>query len=189
MRIVAVIVLQAGTLLGLAGYHESVRAQAPTFRIPLQPYDPHDVLRGRYFRLNPLDARITLDAPEARLKAEKATLPGRTPFVGDALVGFCPDGEHHRVCALRLLSEPASGPPAAFWSRARVEVWGATPRSDAPPHRVTVDFGLDRFFIPNRATLPGLERDPGWELEVSYRPGQRLLPRRLFFRGQPVAFD
>jgi hypothetical protein len=42
------VALQAAVILGWAGYHERVRASAPTFRIPLAPRDPYDVLRGRY---------------------------------------------------------------------------------------------------------------------------------------------
>ncbi len=57
-RVVGLAAFQVVVLLGWAAQNEYVRATAPTFRIPLQPRDPYDVLRGRYFVLNPRDSSI-----------------------------------------------------------------------------------------------------------------------------------
>lgn len=185
-RLLALVLLQAGTMLAWAGHSDYVLAHAPTFRVPLQPVDPYDPLRGRYFRLGYADGRIVPGQPPARLTAEAAApLLHDAAFAGDALVGFCPDGATYRACALQPLGAP-TGTGAAYWVRARVEYYRAAKGGGAP---LMLDFAPDRFFIPNRARLPGRERDPGWELEVAYRPGQRLVPRRLWFRGQPVVFD
>ena len=78
----------------LAGHHERVRAQAPTFRIPLAPRDPYDVLRGRYFILNPLDRDLNTSQGGAILTGAtvETFLRGEKGFYGTALVGFCPAG-------------------------------------------------------------------------------------------------
>jgi hypothetical protein len=70
---------------------------------------------------------------------------------------------------------------ARFWSRGF-----ATIREQEPGWRLDLDLGLRRFFIPNRVQLPAPESQSGWSLEVSYRPGQSLLPRRLIYAGSPI---
>jgi hypothetical protein len=188
-------VLQLGVILGWAGYHEHVRASAPTFRIPLQPVDPYDVIRGRYFRLNPLDGSLKTGHSGTPLDAAAAQrIAGSGSYYhGPLLVGFCPLGDVYRVCDLRRIGDDGGTTPARAWSRARATVsWqpvtygpAGKPVSD-PGWFVMLDLGLDRFFLPNRTELPGREIDTGWELEVSHRPAQPLLPLRLWFRGQPV---
>jgi hypothetical protein len=184
---------QAGVILAWAGYHEHVRATAPTFRIPLHPVDPFDVLRGRYFTLNPLDGTLKTGRPDTVLTPEaiEAFLPqGQREYYGFALIGFCPVGEVRRVCALRqpgVLYREA-GPAGTLWAHGHAIVrWedaagGNTPE---PGWRVTLDLQLDRFFLPNKIQLPGRENESGWELEVSHRPDRPLLPLRLWFKGQP----
>lgn len=196
-RLIGLAAFQVAVLLGWAAQNEYVRATAPTFRIPLQPRDPYDVLRGRYFVLNPRDASVKTGAEGVVLTAEevKRFLGKETSFMGPALVGFCPQGDVHRVCALANLREqPASG-PAQHWSRAHLwirwedHVWRSGQQVTEPGYRLNIDLALDRFFLPNRATLPARENEPGWEVEVCHRPGLTPLPRRLFFKGQPVFGD
>jgi hypothetical protein len=97
------------------------------------------------------------------------------------------------VCDLRRIGESSAAGDARAWARARATVWHQPPTAAANGIAaveagwvVTLDLGLDRFFLPNRLELPGRENEPGWELEVSHRPAQPLLPLRLWFRGQPV---
>ncbi|HLA78999.1 MAG TPA: GDYXXLXY domain-containing protein [Vicinamibacteria bacterium] len=196
-RLIGLAVFQVVVLLGWAAQNEYVRATAPTFRIPLQPRDPYDVLRGRYFILNPSDAAIKTGLDGVLLPAEevKRFLGTDVAFVGTALVGFCPQEQRHRVCALARSKEPLSGKPGQYWSRAGLTVrwedrtWRAGKEVPEPGYRVHVDLGLDRFFLPNRAVLPARENEPGWEVEVCHRPGLTPLPRRLLFKGQPVFGD
>lgn len=178
-KIILLGVFQIAAILGWAGYHEYVRQTAPTFRIPLSPVDPFDVLRGRYFILNPQDARIKSGGGRLDDDAIGRFLASEPFFHGPALVGFCPEGEAYRVCNLARLDASPSG-PESFWVRAFV-----TLSVSAPNWFITVDFGLDRFFLPNRVRLPGGENNAGWELEVLYRPRQSLLAYRLWFGGQP----
>ena len=196
MRKVAILAaVQIGVILAWAGYHERVRAHAPTFRIPLTPRDPYDVLRGRYFILNPLDSRLKTGQGDTLLtKATVETfLRGEKYFDGPALIGFCPMADVHRVCGLQRLEDGT--PSDGFWARSRVTVVDEpTNYRDGkqvadPGWRVSLNMDLDRFFLPEKFVLPGRENDTGWQLEVSHRPGLPLLPKRLWFRGQPVRIE
>jgi hypothetical protein len=178
-RVWALLALQVGTLLVWAAHNERVWATAPTFRIPLQPRDPYDLVRGRYFILNPEDA--TIDAgPDHPMHGDLDRLAEARHFAGRVSVGFCLAGQVHRVCAVRPREEPTSG-PAQFWSTGY-----ATLQESSGRWRLQLDLGLRRFFIPNRLELPAPETARGWELEVCHRPGQTPLPRRLYFDGRPI---
>lgn len=179
-RLLALAAFQVFVILGWAAYHEAVWATAPTFRIPLRPRDPFDPLRGRYFVLNPQDSAIATGSSPLTATEVGRFLGSATSFEGGAQVGFCPEEDVYRICALRRLHEDG-GEPARFWSRAFVTV---VPRP--PGWSLRVDLGLNRFFIPNRSQLPARENEPGWQLEVCHRPGLSPLARRLFFRGQAV---
>lgn len=194
-RLIALSALQVVVMLGWAAQNEYVRATAPTFRIPLQPRDPYDILRGRYFVMNPKDASIKTGAEGILLTAEgvKRFLGAETSFTDTALVGFCPQGESYRVCALARVGERPPSGSAQHWSRARrlsihweSQAWRDGKQVPEPGYRVAIDLALDRFFLPNHASLPARENEPGWEVEVCHRPGLTPLPRRLFFKGQPV---
>ena len=176
-RAIVLLVVQTGVILGWAGYHATLRAYAPTFRVPLDPQDPYDLLRGRYFVLNPRDRTIETSRLDEQSRRDLAS--GRGRLGQDMLIGFCPEGTGYRVCAVRALGSPDSG-RATYWARARASAWGND--------KARIDLGLHRFFIPNRAEIPQ-GRQEGWELEVSYRRDQRLLPRRLWFQGRPWDLD
>jgi hypothetical protein len=173
--------MQIASLLSWAGYHEYVWATAPTFRIPLQPRDPYDLLRGRYFVLNPQDGTLVPSDPLSEPELRRF-LGDDSFFSGGALVGLCRSGDVHRVCRLRRLGQPAPADDGVeFWSRGSVTVREQEKRLSAE-----LDLGLSRFFIPNRVTLPGPENASGWELELSHRPEMEPLPRRLFFKGEAL---
>lgn len=180
-RLAILAAFQVLAILSWASYHEYVWATAPTFRVPLRPRDPFDLIRGRYFVLNPQDS--SLDSGSASLtQAEVDHLLGSSnAFVGSVQVGFCAAGDVYRVCAL---ARPAEKPPtgsARFWCKGF-----ATLTKHESGWRLALDLGLRRFFIPNRLQLPGGENEEGWELEVSHRAGLTPLPRRLFFKGSPI---
>ena len=179
-RILVLAAFQTLAILSWASYHEYVWATAPTFRIPLRPRDPFDLIRGRYFVLNPLDSSIDWRSPLFP-RADVERLAGASGgFDGTIQVGFCPVDSVYRVCALAQLGEKAVG-PARFWCRAY-----ATVGTYDGHWNVNLDLGLHRFFIPNRLALPAHENQEGWELDVSYRPGLSALPRRLVFKGLPI---
>lgn len=179
-RLVALAAFQVLAILSWASYHEYVWATAPTFRVPLRPRDPFDLIRGRYFVLNPQDA--SLDSRSASLphgEIDRLLGPSNA-FVGSIQVGFCSTGDVYRVCALARPGETPMG-SAPFWCKGF-----ATLTKQDNGWRLELDLGLRRFFIPNRLQLPAGENEEGWELEVSYRPGLSPLPRRLFFKGVPL---
>ena len=167
-------------ILGWASYHEYVWAAAPTFRVPLRPRDPFDLIRGRYFVLNPQDTSIDAESTSFSPQEVDRFLGSAKAFAGRVQVGFCAAGEIHRACALARPGERPAG-PARYWSKGF-----ATLTKQDRGWKLELDLGLRRFFIPSRLQLPGGENQEGWELEVSYRPGLSLLPRRLFFRGTPI---
>jgi len=187
-KIAILAAVQIGFMLAWAGYHERVRASAPTFRIPLAPRDPYDVLRGRYFVLNPRDTQLKTGEGDTLLTAAtvQTFLRGETYFIGPALIGFCRVGDVHRVCGLQRLEDGT--PRDGLWARSRVNIVDEYGLAD-PGWRVILNMDLDRFFLPEKFELPGAETETGWQLEVSYRPGQPLLPRRLWFQGQPVRIE
>ena len=178
-RLLGLAAFQVLAILSWASYHEYVWATAPTFRVP-RPRDPFDLIRGRYFVLNPQDASI--DSRSASLpQGEIERLVGSAnAFAGSVQVGFCPTGDVYRVCALARPEGKVVG-SARFWCKGF-----ATLTKQDTGWKLELDLGLRRFFIPNRFQLPGRENQEGWELEVSYRPGLSPLPRRLFFRGSPI---
>ena len=179
-RLLVLAAFQVLAILSWASYHEYVWATAPTFRVPLRPRDPFDLIRGRYFVLNPQDTSI--DAPSTSFSQQEVDrfLGSANAFAGSVQVGFCAAGDVYRVCALARPGEPPSG-PARFWCKGF-----ATLAKQGSGWKLDLDLGLRRFFIPNRLQLPGRENQEGWELEVSYRPGLSALPRRLFFKGTPI---
>jgi hypothetical protein len=179
-RVLVLAAFQVLVILSWASYHEYVWASAATFRIPLRPSDPFDVVRGRYFVLNPLDSMLdwrSLQFPQADVERLVGTSGS---FRGVVQVGFCPVDDVYRVCALARPGEKGSS-TARFWCRAFAIVWRVEGHWN-----VTLDLGLRRFFIPNRLELPAPENRAGWQLEVSYRPGLSALPRRLVFKGTPI---
>ncbi|HXU44249.1 MAG TPA: hypothetical protein VN783_01880 [Thermoanaerobaculia bacterium] len=189
-KVLLLALCEAGVLLAWAGYHERLWATAPTFRIALRPVDPHDVLRGRYFILNPKDGSFagrTADSGPLLSDAALARFLGReTAYHGRARIGFCPRGAIERICALARPGGPPTG-PAEHWVAGQVRIWYAKgPDESSRGYTGSIDLGLDSFFLPERAKLPAPENAPGWELEVVYRPDLPPLPKRLWFGGRPV---
>ncbi len=190
-KILILALVQVGTILGWAGYHERLWQRASTFRIALNPVDPYDVLRGRYFILNPRGAGFDTAKPVpgstltwGAISASPWSWDASSSYSGSAQVGFCPAGPLRTICALTLPGSPRPPAPGnTLWALGKVEISRGESRFNG-----TIDLGLDRFFLPNRALLPAPENAPGWELEVVHRPGLPLLPKRLWFRGKPVAF-
>lgn len=179
-RLLGLAAFQILVILAWASYHEYVWATAPTFRIPLRPRDPFDLIRGRYFVLNPLDASIA--SGSSTVTPEITRFVGSSgSFAGNVRVGFCPVEAVYRVCAVARSGEELPQGPARFWCKAF-----AVLRKQEGGWSLELDLGLRRFFIPNRIQLPARENEEGWELEVSYRPRLSPLPRRLYFRGTPV---
>jgi len=179
-RVLILAGFQVLVMLSWASYHEYVWATAPTFRIPLRPSDPFDLVRGRYFILNPLDSRVDWRSPQFP-RADVERLVGSSgAFAGVVQVGFCPVDGVYRVCALARLQETAP-PQARFWCRGY-----ATAFMLESHWSLSLDLGLHRFFIPNRLRLPARENEGGWQVDVSYRPGLPALPRRLVFKGTPI---
>ncbi len=192
-KVIILGLFQIGLILGWAMENEWIRTTAPSFRIPLRPVDPFDPVRGRYFILNPADRQLSTTS-DSQLTTEEARqfITAADPkandsyYSGRALVGLCPEEHLFRVCALRPAgSSSPEGHRAKYWVAALVNLSSY----QSAGYRVDIDFKLDKFFLPNRIQLPGRENSAGWELEAVYREGKYLIPRRLYYRGEPVPTD
>lgn len=179
-RILALAAFQVLAIVSWASYHEYVWATAPTFRVPLRPRDPFDLIRGRYFVLNPQDTSIDSGSTSLPQAEVDRFLGSSSLFLGKVQVGFCPSGSVYRVCGLARPGETTPG-SARFWCKGFANL-----TKQPGGWNLALDLGLRRFFIPSRLQLPARENQEGWELEVSYRPGLCPLPRRLLFKGTPI---
>lgn len=191
-KVLILALVQAGTMLAWAGYHESLWRSAPTFRLALAPVDPYDVLRGRYFILNPKGTAIGTAPASANDPLPAAVyqdfLGKEDSYQGKAHIAFCPAGAVRKICGLARPGAPPPALPGALWATGDLSLWRNLNRADKVRFSGGFDLGLDRFFLPNRAQLPAPENAPGWELEVVHRQGLPLLPKRLWFGGKPVEF-
>lgn len=178
-RALLLALVQAGVILGWAGAEDFARRAAPTFRVALVAKATSEEHSGRHARFQPADLELRPDAPDTLLTHAEVLrfLAGAEEFRGPALVGFCPQGDVQRVCALARMDDPQASraTSARFWSRARVRVW----QNDG--WRVRADFVATRLFLPERLALPAPENAPGWTLELAHREGRPPLPLRLWF--------
>jgi hypothetical protein len=183
-RVIALAAFQILTIAGWAGHEEHVRATARSFRIPLRPADPITTLPWRVLAAHPLDEEIDPGAPDVALGTDEVQrfLGTRKFFFGAALVGFCPRGDIERVCALAPIESAVPSGPARHWARAFVRLGEAPFTPKRPVGGSRINFQFDRLLMP--VPLPQTRSGPGFELEVADRPGQPLLPLRLWFRGQ-----
>jgi hypothetical protein len=179
-RVLILAAFQVLVILSWAAYHEYVWATAPTFKIPLRPRDPFDLVRGRYFVLNPLDSILDWRSFQFPRADVEHLVGSSNAFRGAVQVGFCPIDDVYRVCALAQPKEKTSA-KVRFWC-----LGFATVNKRDGHWYVDLDLGLHRFFIPHRLDLPAYENQEGWQVEVSHRPGLSAIPRRLFFKGTPI---
>jgi uncharacterized membrane-anchored protein len=135
---VVVVVLQAGFLLGWAGYHEWNLTAAPVILLETAPVDPRDLLRGDYVIL-------------AYKIGEVPRPPGREILrrSREIWVSLRQDGRFHGVAS-------------ASWSRPAPEPGVMVVRGRARPQRrgataLRVDYGIEKYFVPEGRGRPRFE--------------------------------
>ncbi len=176
-RLLALAAFQVLAILGWASYHEYVWATAPTFRVPLRPRDPFDLIRGRYFVLNPQDTSIDARSISFSQQEVDRFLGSANAFAGSVQVGFCAAGDVYRVCALARPGETPSG-PARFWCKGFVDsssltgfsCLGERTRRDGSSRSAIVQV----VTAPSSSVLQGNTDRP----EVSVAPDALHRPRR-----------
>ena len=158
---------QACFLTAWAGYHEWVRQHAAVIRLSARPADPQDLLRGDYMALAYDIGDVTLP-PGAKEQAAAAA-------GGDVWVLLEPRGRDYvAVQASRERLEPKSG---------QVLVRGvAAPRWTRDRIRTAVDYGIERYFVPEGKGAP---RAKTLEVEASVSPAHRLYIRQVLVNGRP----
>ncbi len=153
-----VVALQVVFLVGWAGYHETVRRNAPTIRLKTLPVDPRDILRGDYMTLN------------YEISRPVQAVTGAGPLEGEVFVVLKPEGAHHVIAEILIEEPPANDP--RLWVSAKA--WGA---ADNP----RLDFGIERFFVPEGKGTPTFAT---LEVEASVSATHHLYIRRLWLDGE-----
>jgi uncharacterized membrane-anchored protein len=162
---VAAVVLHAVVLVGWAAGLEWDLARSPRIRLAVAQRDPRDLLRGMY-----VDLRFEIDEIPAGM------LTGAPPEPGERIwVTLAPkDGGVYRAVA-------ASRSAVAPGADQRVIV-GRVLWSPGPPRPVSVRYGIERFYVPERAsTVPRGQL----EAEIALTAAGRPFLTRLFVAGRP----
>jgi uncharacterized membrane-anchored protein len=161
---VAAVCVHALVLVGWAAGLEWDLARAPRIRLALAQRDPRDLLRGMY-----VDLRFEIQDIPAGMLAGAAPEPGERIWVTLAPK----DGVYSAVAASRTRLSP--GPDQ------RVIV-GRVQWSTGPSRPVSVRYGIERFYVPERA--PTVPRGR-LEAEVALTEAGRPFLTRLFVDGRP----
>lgn len=158
----SLVAAQAVFLLGWAGYHERVRQTAPTILLKVVPVDPRDLVRGDYMIL----AYDITTAP-APTGTEGDT------YGGDVFVVLEKRGPFHAVVKTSFI-EPTSVKPGQIWVRGTV-------RAFQPKERLLVDYGIERYFVPEGKGTPVFKQ---LAVRASVAPDHRLYIRQLLLDGK-----
>jgi uncharacterized membrane-anchored protein len=162
----AVVAAQALFLIGWAGWHEYVRATAPTLLLNTRPVDPRDILRGDYMILN-------YDISRHPAPADWPTNDG-----GTAYVIFRIQDDHAVVAEIRRDAPPAD--ETRLWAQATTaeETWQRAP---GEVRQLRLNYGIEQFFVPEGKGTPSFKK---LEVEVSVSPTHQLHIRRVLLDGQ-----
>ncbi len=162
---VGAIVVHALVLLGWAASLEWELARAPRIRLAVAQRDPRDLLRGVY-----VDLRFEIQ------EIPVSMIPGVLPEHGDPIwVTLAPkDSVYAAVAASRT---PATPGPDQRVIVGHVQSFGA-----GQSRRLSVEYGIERFYVPERAgTVPRGQL----EAEVALTERGRPFLTRLLVDGRP----
>jgi uncharacterized membrane-anchored protein len=143
--------------------------------LEVRGYDPVDALSGRYIRVPP--AIRTLAADDVSIVADRIEA-GATVWVG--LVRAEP---FWRPLELRVEEPPPNDDRDRVWIRGRLEKEWQRPQAGRYRGSLTVDYGFDRFYIPEAA------RDPTWATGADGRRAQLSLLVRVRASGEAAIED
>ncbi len=162
---VGAIAVHALVLLGWAASLEWELAHAPRIRLAVAQRDPRDLLRGVY-----VDLRFEIQ------EISVSMIPGVLPEHGDPIwVTLAPkDGVYAAVAASRT---PATPGPDQRVIVGHVQSFGA-----GPSRRLSVGYGIERFYVPESA---GPVPRGQLEAEIALTERGRPFLTRLFVDGRP----
>lgn len=159
-----IVLAQAVFLLAWAGYHEGVRAHAPTLLLKGRPVDPQDLLRGDFMILGYDISEVTLPA------GGPAAAPGTEVWV------LLERRDRYHV-VVRADPERLVPGPGQVLVHGKIVPGGRGGR-DA----VRVNYGIERYFVPEGRGSPRFKL---MEIEVSVSPEHRLYVKRVLLDGSP----
>ena len=164
MRWLAVVVaLQVSMLLGWAGYHEWIRATAPTIMLETRPVDPRDLLRGDYMILSYVIGNV-----KAPIDGLQPASPGREIWV------TLQPGEQFYEVGGTSWTQPKDG-AGLIVVRGRIH-------SELSQGKIQVDYGIEKFFVPENKGRPRFKK---MTVEATVGPGHLLGIKRLLLDGKP----
>ncbi|MBX7157582.1 MAG: GDYXXLXY domain-containing protein [Verrucomicrobiae bacterium] len=184
-RVLLLAIIITTFFIGWAGYQEWSWHSLPTARLELDPADPYDVLRGRYFILNPTVENISRSTNQNDREILKKFYAERgTNLLEKVYVIFEPDREGIAQ-PIRITSKTPSLTTNQFALLSRDRYYRRR-YSHLTGDYLDLNFQLKRFYLPSRLELPAQERQKGWQIEVILRPNYTAIPKALWFKEQLV---
>jgi uncharacterized membrane-anchored protein len=161
------VALQAALIAGLASWHALQRARGEIIFLETMPVDPRDLLRGDYVILN-----YKISNLHSNLFAEPL---GTYEQVGRTVhVVLGKRGPYHEAVAAAFTRPAAQAGQIILAGKVR-HSWN--------PGGVTVDYGLERFYVAEGTGNPVGEVT----VEVSVPPSGRGIIRQVYLDGLPYA--
>jgi uncharacterized membrane-anchored protein len=157
-----VVAAQALFLLGWAGWHEHVRATAPTVLLKTRPIDPRDILRGDYMILN------------YEISRHAAPIGWAGDETRAVYVMFKLEDGHGQIDEV-LLHEPAA-------SDRRLYAQAEAAQDSRARGALQLTYGIEQFFVPEGKGTP---RFKTLEVEAAVSPAHRLYIKRVLLDGKP----
>lgn len=161
----ALVAAQALFLLGWAGWLEAELARAPTVLLEVRPVDPAEILRGDYIRLG----YVIADVPKARFSGSWGADYGEP-----VCIEVRPGQEFWEVASAHV-GRCAGGRSAPD----RLGIQGSFSGYD--DDSVTVDYGIDRYYVPEGMGTPRGRLTARVAVTSWHRP----LLKQLYLDGRP----
>jgi uncharacterized membrane-anchored protein len=200
LALVLALAPQVLVLVGIIAREEHTLREGTRAVLEVRGYDPVDVLSGRY---------LALPLAITRLPAEEIALPSPPIAEGTTVWVGLERAEPYWKPFELVLSPPGVAASAdRVWLRGRLaQEWSGAPdreqdpdatppvdrRTGRPPgEALLVDYGLDRFYIPEKAADPTLRSQPGLEIPdlayaVRVTADGRAVIEDLLVAGEPYA--
>lgn len=176
---IATLGVQALLLVGMVAREEFTRINGTPVVLAVDAVDPMDLLSGRYVSV-PLKIR-NINLSTTAHDGEMLLSPGETVFVRLE--------DHQGLGEAVELATANAERPGGPWARASVAT--RTQVTEARG-RVELDYGVDRFYIPETGQDPSRERDAAgqrYEIRVAARIGEdgRIVIEDLLVNGEPYS--
>lgn len=184
-RVFLFAIIIAVFFIGWVGYQEWSWCSLPTAHLELDPVDPYDALRGRYFILNPTVENISRSTNQNDKKILKEFYAERGTNLLEKVYVIFERNREGIAQPIRITSKTPSLTSNQFALLSRDRYYRRHYRHLKGDY-LNLDFQLKRFYLPNRLKLPAKEREKGWHVEVILRPNYMAVPKALWFKNKRV---